>query len=90
MPSNYTAFDVKFDNYDGQPVPVANAVVKVRDVQDANPTTGVGAIALPDIAADANGHVAAGVLAIAAGRKVRFFWVRDADGRCGSAIMTTT
>jgi hypothetical protein len=88
--SNYASFDVKIDNGDGMETLVPAAVVKVRDVTAANPVTGVGAIALADLESDGNGHVAAGSLAIAVGRIVRFSWFRDLDGRCGSAVQVTT
>jgi hypothetical protein len=90
MPSAYTGFDVKLDNNDGTETLVPSVTVKAYDIQDANPATGVGAIALPDVNADVNGHVPAGTFNIAVGRKVRFSWTRAADGRCGSATTTTT
>lgn len=90
MPSNYTGFDVLIDDADGTWTPVPNVTVKARDITGADPATGAGAAALPDLASDADGHVAAGTFAIAAGRSVRFFWVRDLDGRCGSAVQITT
>jgi hypothetical protein len=88
--SNYASFTVKLDNYDGTFTVVPFATVKVWDIQDADPATGVGGVALPDLAADAQGVVAPGILAIAAGRKVRFRWSRDTDGKGGTAITTTT
>lgn len=81
MPSNYTGFDVEIDEDDGTTTPVAAAVVKVYDVTNA--------AALPDIAADAFGHVAAGALAVDAGTLVRFS-VQRADGMCGYTEKITT
>jgi len=90
--SNYSAFDVFFDNSDGTTTPVADPTVHVRDITGANPATGAGAAALPDIVTASNplGHIPPGTLSIAAGRTVRFFWVRDVDGRCGSAVTVTS
>jgi hypothetical protein len=88
--SNYAAFDVLIDLGTGTYTLVPLATVKVYDIQAADPVTGVGAIALPDITSDADGHVAPGTLAISAGRKVRFSWNRTTDGRCGSATAVTS
>jgi hypothetical protein len=90
MPSEFTNFDVVIDKGDGTEALVPNVTVKVRDITDADPETGAGAVALPDLLADADGHVAAGTLAIDAGRVVRFGWLRDLDVRCGSAVQITT
>lgn len=89
MASNYTAFDAKV-NVAGVDYPVAGETVLVFDVEDEDETDGTGAIALPDLATDGAGHVAAGALAIAVGRKVRFTVVRAADGLCRSYTQVTT
>jgi hypothetical protein len=91
MPSNFVGFDIQIDLGGGalETVPAVTAV-EVRDVTDADPVTGVGAIALTDIASDSSGHVAAGTVSVAVGRTVRFAWFRDVDARCGSAIQITT
>jgi len=89
--SNFTGFDVEIDLNDGTiPIPVPNAVVQVRDVTNANVATGAGAIALANLVADANGHVASGTLPVAAGRTIRFTWVRAADGWCASLLRVTS
>ena len=89
--SAYQGFDVMIDNDDGTQTLMPSVVIKVRDITAANPATGVGAIALPDLASDVNGHVAAGTLTgVAVGRLIRFGWFRDADARCGSAVQVTT
>jgi hypothetical protein len=88
--SSFLGFDVTIDKKDGTFAPVAGAVVAVRDVTDADPVTGAGAVALADVVADGAGHVASGELAVAAGRRIRFTWVRALDGRCGSIVRVTT
>ncbi len=78
------------DPDDGDVIAISLAVVKVYDVTNADPADGSGAIALPDVAADADGHVAAGTLSVAVGRIVRFAWSRAADGMCGFAEQVTS
>jgi hypothetical protein len=88
--SNFLGFDVKVDPKDGTEILIANAVVHVRDITAADSATGAGAIALDDIVADADGHVASATLPVAVGRVIRFTWVRDADMACGAVRRTTT
>jgi hypothetical protein len=90
MPSNFTGFDVKIDIGGGIEKLVPGVTIEVRDITDADPETGVGAVALADLVADGSAHVAAGTLAIDPGSSVRFSWFRDVDGRCGSAVQVTT
>jgi hypothetical protein len=91
MPSsNYTGFELRLDLNDGLPHYLPGETVQVWDVEDADPETGVGAISLPDVTTDINGHVASGTVSIAAGRRIRFRWTRDADGRCVSDTQVTT
>jgi hypothetical protein len=89
MPSTYPGFDVK-TNVSGTDYPVASETVKVYDITGADPTTGVGATALPDLATDSSGHVAGGTLSIAAGRTVRFSVRRAVDGLTRSWVQVTT
>jgi hypothetical protein len=79
--ATYAAFDVKLDNRDGTETLLPSETVHVYDV-----TNGA---ALADIASDANGHVAAGSLAVAVGTLIRFSFHR-ADGLCGYAETLTT
>lgn len=79
--SNYLGFDVLIDNDDGTTTPVASHTVHVWDV--------TGNAALPDVATDASGHVAAGTLAVAAGTTVRF-WVDLGNGRVGFNEVVTS
>ncbi len=89
MPSSaFTGFDVKIDD-NGTEILLSEVTVYVRDVTDADPATGAGAIALDDLESDESGHVVAGTLPVAAGRMVRFGWFRNVDVRCGSAVQTT-
>lgn len=89
MPSNYAGFDVK-RNVAGTDYPVGAETVKVYDITGADPTTGAGAVALPDLVTDSSGHVAGGTLSIAAGRIVRFSVRRAADGLTRSFTQVTT
>jgi hypothetical protein len=96
MPSGYDGFEVGvlYTEVVGgremvRTAPVPGQTITVRDVTDADPVTGLGAVALPDLASDADGWVAAGTLAVDAGRTVRFSWFRALDGRCGQAEQTT-
>jgi hypothetical protein len=81
MPSNFAAFDVLIDNNDGTTSPVPSTTINVFDVtHDA---------ALSDLASDADGHVAGGTLAVAAGTEIRFSFSR-ANGQCGYSEVLTT
>jgi hypothetical protein len=62
--SNYTGFDVNIRANNGVLTKAAGAVVKVYNATDDSP--------LPDLAADADGHVAAGTLAVPVGTLVYF------------------
>jgi hypothetical protein len=79
--SSYAAFDVLFENEDGLTLPAALAPVHVYDV--------TGAVALADLTADANGHIPAGSLAVAAGSPIRF-WVELDGGLVGYAEILTS
>jgi len=87
--SSYAGFEVKVA-VEGVEYPVASTTVKVYDIEDSDPTDGSGAIALSDLTTDGSGHVAAGTLAIAAGRLVRFSVRRASDGLCRSYTQVTT
>lgn len=90
MAAKFLGFEVKYTDDDITTTPVPGAPVEARDVTDADPVTGVGAIRLDDIEADGNGHVATTTLAgVAVGRVLRFTWKRDEDGRTGTVIRTT-
>lgn len=90
MPSNYEGIEWKVE-HDGLDWPVAGETVQVYDITDSDPTDGSGAVALPDLATDGAGIMAAGVLAaVAVGRVVRFTVVRAADGLPCSVIQVTT
>ena len=79
--SNYPAFDVLVDNDDGTTTPVPSTTINVYDVtNDA---------ALSDLATDADGHVDAGTLAVAAGTEIRFSFSRT-NGQCGFSEVITT
>jgi hypothetical protein len=88
--SNYAGFELKVDTGDGLPHYLPSETVQVWDIEGADPETGVGAIALPDITSDSDGHVAGGTVSVAAGRRLRFRWTRDADGKCVSDTLVTT
>lgn len=81
MPSNYPAFDVLVDNDDGTTSPVPSTTIKVYNV--------TGSAALADLASDADGHVAAGTLAVAVGTLIRFSFSRT-NGQCGFSEVLTT
>lgn len=89
MASDYTGFDVNVV-VDGVEYPVAGETVLVFDIEDVDETDGSGAIQLADLATDGAGHVAAGVLPIDPGRRVRFSVTRAADGLCRSYTQETT
>jgi hypothetical protein len=90
MASKFVGYEVRFTDDDITTTPVPGATVEVRDVTDADPVTGVGAIRLDDIEADSNGHVATTTLTgVAVGRVLRFTWNRDEDGRAATLIRTT-
>jgi hypothetical protein len=89
MPSSFAGFDVKV-TVSGIDYPIASEAVKVYDLTGSDPTTGVGATALSDLATDGSGHVAGGTLSIAAGRTVRFSVMRAADGLNRSFVQVTT
>lgn len=79
--SNYSGFDVLVDNNDGTITSVVNTTVHVFDVTHN--------AALADIVSDANGHVAAGGLAVAIGTLIRF-WVNLGNGKVSYAEQVTT
>jgi hypothetical protein len=81
MPSDYAAFEVLIDNDDGTTSPVPSQTVGVYDVTND--------VALSDTASDANGHVAGGTLAVAAGTTIRFS-AALANGHCGYKEEVTT
>jgi hypothetical protein len=79
--SDYLGFEVLVDNDDGTTTPLASQTVSIYDVtNDA---------ALSDITSDANGHVDAGTLPVAAGTAVRFHTALD-NGQCGYKEEVTT
>lgn len=88
MPSDYEGIEWKV-SVDGIEYPVASATVKVHDITAADPTDGSGSTALSDLSTDGSGIMAAGTLAIAAGRTVRFTVTR-ADGLTRSISQVTT
>jgi hypothetical protein len=88
MPSNYAGIEWKVQ-IAGVAYPVASATVKVHDLTGSDPTTGTGSTALSDLATDGSGIMAAGTLAIAVGRTVRFTVTR-ADGLTRSVTQVTT
>jgi hypothetical protein len=88
--SDYAAFELKQDLGDGLPHYLPSETVQVWDIQDADPETGAGAVALPDVTSDADGIVPAGTVSIGAGRRIRFRWTRDTDGKCVSDTQVTT
>ena len=79
--SAYAAFDVKTQDLDGTTAPAPIEIVKVYDVTHD--------VALTDLATDANGHVPAGTLAVAAGTVIRLSFLM-ANGRCGYSEIVTT
>jgi hypothetical protein len=79
--SAYAAFDVKTQALDGTSAPVPLQTIKVYDVTHA--------AALSDLTTDANGHVAAGTVAPAAGTVIRLSFLMI-DGRCGYSEIVTT
>jgi hypothetical protein len=90
MPSNYAGIEWKV-TVAGVEYPVASQTVKVYDITGAAPSTGVGAVALPDLTTDVSGVMAAGTLAtVAVGHTVRFSLRRTADGLARSFTQITT
>ncbi|HEX8500808.1 MAG TPA: hypothetical protein VF659_09465 [Pyrinomonadaceae bacterium] len=90
MASKVTGLEVKYTDDDISTTPVPGATVEVRDVTDADPVTGAGAIRLDDIVADGSGVIPTTTLAgVAVGRLLRFTWKRESDGRSGTALRTT-
>lgn len=89
MPSNFVGFELRVD-VGGETVPIPSATVKVYDITDADPETGVGAVALADVTSDVDGLVASGTVAVDAGSVVRFSYTRAADGLCRSDSQVTT
>ena len=81
MPSDYTAFDVLTQDGAGVRTPVPNQTVKVRNV--------TGSADLSDLTTNADGHIPAGTLAVAAGTLIRFS-ADLGDGRKGYAEQETT
>jgi hypothetical protein len=81
MSSAYAAFDVKTQDLDGTEAPVPLETVKVYDVTHD--------VALDDLETDANGHIDAGTLDVAAGTVIRFSFLM-LNGRCGYSELVTT
>lgn len=81
MPSNFTAFDVMTEDAAGVKTILPLTTVNVRDV--------VGEEDLDDLTTDADGHVPAGSVDVAAGSLVRFS-VELGDGQKGYAEQVTT
>ena len=90
MASKFTGLEVKYTDDDLNTTLVPGATVEVRDVTDADPITGAGAIRLADIVADGSGVISTTTLAgVAVGRLLRFTWKRNSDGRAGTVLRTT-
>lgn len=66
-------------------VPVAGAVVEVRDYTDPSDVVRL----LPDLVADGDGLVAAASLDVPAGSKIRLAWKDGDTGRCGMSEAVT-
>lgn len=81
MPSNYVAFSVKREAPDGTETPLPLQTVEVYDATNE--------VALDDLASDAEGHVDAGSLDVAAGTTIRFN-TDLGDGQKGYAEQVTT
>lgn len=79
--SPYAGFDVKLQELDGTQTPVPLQTIKVYNV--------TGSAALSDLTTDANGHIPAGTLAVAAGTVIRFSFLMT-NGRCGYSEIVTT
>lgn len=86
MPSSsYPPFEAYYrDRVTGVVTPAANVTVEVRDVTDDPDCT-----RLDDAESDENGTVPGGTVAVAVGRTLRFTFVNDNNGRCGSALQVT-
>jgi hypothetical protein len=84
MPSsNYAAFDVKVDGQDGTETPVPSATLKTW-----NRTSDTTLAAT--VVTDANGHVPAGTLPVAAGTVVSFRLEHDGHGRSAYTEVITS
>lgn len=83
--SEYNGFDAKTDNDDGTETPVPGAAVEVRDFTDPDAVVRL----LPDLVADAAGHVAAGELDVPVDSNIRFTWFDDMTGENGFAEQVT-
>jgi hypothetical protein len=84
--SNYASFQAYYrDMTTGAITPVVSATVEVRDVTD-DPAC----VRLADTASDADGVVPGASVAVAVGRLLRFTFKNANNGRCGSAVATTT
>ncbi len=81
MASNYVAFDVMTEDANGIRTPVPNQTVTVYDATNA--------AALDDLISNADGHIPAGELDVAAGTTVRFS-ADLGDGRMDYAEQVTT
>jgi hypothetical protein len=82
MPSNFTTFEAIIDNGNGSTTPVPSTSIKAWDtVADVD----LGAVAT----SDANGIVAGGTVAVAAGTRVRFR-IENFHGRAGYEEQVTT
>jgi hypothetical protein len=80
--SNYPAFSLVIDDDDGQ-FPLAGAhTIKIWDVTNSAD--------LGTVMSSAEGHVAAGTLAVDAGTRVRFRVEHDGEGRAAFAEIVTT
>lgn len=90
MASKFVGLEVKFTDDDITTTPVPGETVEVRDVTDADPVTGVGAIRLDDLVTDDHGIIPTTTLAgVVVGRVLRFTWYRNTDGRTGTVLRTT-
>jgi hypothetical protein len=80
--SNFPAFDIPIDDDDGALGFAGVLTVKIWDV-----TNGAD---LGTVTSNAQGHVAAGTLAVATGTRVRFRIEHDGQGRAGFNEIVTT
>ena len=84
--SDYLTFEAYYrDRETGVITPAANETIEVRDVTD-DPVC----VRLADTASDANGTVPGASVAVAVGRRLRFTFKNEDNGRCGSAVQLTT
>jgi hypothetical protein len=79
--SSYSSFDVVENVGTGAPTLVPSQTINVFNVTGNSP--------LPDIISDANGHVPAGTLPVAAGTLIRFSGSKP-DGRRAYAEQVTS